>query len=95
MGLIFEWDPNKDAANKKKHGVSFEEAATVFDDLLSLIFADPEHSIEEDRYLIMGLSANDRVLVIVFTDRSDRIRIISARKSTRQERIFYEEKNKG
>jgi uncharacterized protein len=94
MNLTFEWDANKEIQNRKKHGVSFEEAATVFDDNLSMIFYDPDHSAQEDRFVILGLSASGRLLVIAFTDRADRVRIISARKPTHKERKFYEEKNR-
>jgi uncharacterized protein len=93
MGLEFEWDRDKAKRNIKKHGVSFEEAMTVFADPLSSTIHDPEHSDEEDRYIILGESNRRRLLVVVFTDRDDRIRIISASLATRSERKKYEEGN--
>jgi len=87
----FEWDPNKEIRNLEKHGVSFEEAKTVFDDNLFVAFADPDHSINERRYLIMGQSGQGRLLVVAYTERSGRIRLISAREALRRERKFYEE----
>jgi uncharacterized DUF497 family protein len=91
MGLNFEWDDDKAKANKKKHKVSFEEASTVFGDPLSRTIFDPLHSDEEDRFIILGESNRRRLLVVVFTDRDDRIRVISARIATRRERQDYEE----
>ena len=88
--LEFEWDPDKAASNAAKHGVSFGEAATVFGDPLSLTVYDPDHSQEEDRYLTMGSSFDNRLLLVSHTDREDRIRIISARLATRRERKAYE-----
>ncbi|MFA5864367.1 MAG: BrnT family toxin [Phycisphaerae bacterium] len=90
--MTFEWDPDKEAENQKKQGISFEEAMTAFEDVSSLIFYDPDHSVEEDRYLLLGLSVRWKLFVIAFTDREHRIRIISARKATSKERKFYEEK---
>ena len=87
----FEWDPGKAASNQEKHGVSFEEASTVFGDPLSRTIPDPLHSEGEDRCVIVGLSAHMRTLVVVHVDRGDRIRIISARPATRPERRDYEE----
>lgn len=92
MKLTFEWDSAKAENNFKKHRVSFDEAATVFGDWMSLTFADPDHSTEEDRYITIGMSLVGRVLMIAHTDRGEQIRIISARKATRKERVFYEEK---
>ncbi len=89
--MEFEWDDEKAARNLKKHKVSFEEAATVFADTLSRTFGDPDHSIGEDRYIIIGTSARNRVLVVSFTDREERFRIISARKAAPHERKAYEE----
>ena len=89
--MKFEWHGSKAAANLRKHGVSFEEAATVFADALSYVFSDLDHAEEEDRFLIIGLSAAGRVLVVSHTDRGQRSRIISAREATRKERTFYEE----
>jgi uncharacterized DUF497 family protein len=91
--MEFEWDPNKATSNFKKHRVSFNEAATVFGDFLSTTFPDPDHSIEESRYITIGLSHQGRLLIVAHTDRNDTIRIISARKATRSERKFYEEKS--
>jgi len=84
----FEWDPAKAAANLKKHGVSFEEAVTVFQDPLAKIHADPDHSEDELRQILIGHSAQNRVLLVSFIDRRGRIRLISAREATRRE---YEE----
>ena len=88
--LQFEWDPDKAAANLSKHGVAFEEAATVFGDSLSLTAYDPDHSADEDRYITMGTSADGRLLIVSHTDRGGRIRIISVRKATPRERKAYE-----
>ena len=90
MGLIFEWNQDKASQNLKKHGVSFEEAATVFGDPLSLTIYDPLHSEEEDRFIIMGESIRQRLLVGVHMDRKGRIRIIRAGIATKRERITYE-----
>ncbi|MTJ11982.1 BrnT family toxin [Anabaena sp. UHCC 0187] len=89
--MEFEWNPNKAELNFKKHGVSFPEAATTFHDPLSVTFPDPDHSIGESRYVIIGISRFGQILVVAHTDREDKIRIITARKATRQERKFYEE----
>jgi len=89
--LQFEWDPAKAAANLAKHGVSFEEAATVFRDTLSVTGSDPDHSVDEERLVIFGLSANGRLLVVSHTERGDTIRIISARTAASSERKIYEE----
>jgi len=86
----FEWDPEKAANNLQKHNVSFVEAATVFFDTLSMTIPDPLHSVEEDRFVITGLSNRQRVLVVVHADRGDRIRIISARLASSSERKKYE-----
>ena len=91
MGLAFEWDESKAAVNRRKHGVTFEEASTVFADPLSVTIYDPVHSDDEDRYIVLGESQRRRLLVVVFTDRGERIRIISARVATRTERKDYEE----
>lgn len=91
MGLTFEWDEKKARKNLKKHGVSFEEAATVFGDPLSLTIDDPLHSKYEKRFVTMGGSIRRRILVVVHTERGDNIRIISARVATRRERRTYEE----
>jgi uncharacterized DUF497 family protein len=87
----FEWDPAKAIANLAAHGVSFEEARDVFDDLLSSTVNDPDHSTEESRFRTIGLSRANRLLVVVHTDRGDTIRIISARSATRREQHHYEE----
>jgi len=94
MSLKFEWDAKKARENIKKHGVSFEEASTVFGDLLALTIYDPLHSEEEDRFVTLGESEKRRLIVVSFTDRDDRIRIISARMATRRERKDYEKGDK-
>jgi len=86
-----EWDPAKARTNLKKHGVSFQEASSVFDDLLFITFLDMEHSLDEERYITLGLSQRNRLLLVAHTDREETIRIISARTATRNERKFYEE----
>jgi uncharacterized protein len=91
MGLLFEWDDRKAEQNLKKHGVSFDEASTVFGDTLSVTIDDPFHSVREQRCVTLGHSSKHRLLVVVHTDRSGRIRIISARPATRHERNTYEE----
>jgi hypothetical protein len=91
--MEFEWDDAKAESNERKHGVSFTEAMTVFADPVSLTGYDPDHSDDEDRYITMGLSATGRLLVISHTDRSDKVRIISARKASRRERKDYEDGN--
>ena len=91
MDLHFEWDPRKAAANIEKHGVGFEEAATVFGDPLGKIVDDPRHSIREKRYALIGRSDQNRLLVIMYTERREAVRIISARDVTREERKNYEE----
>ena len=90
----FEWNPKKAETNLKKHGVSFEEAASVFFDPLSLTVPDPLHSDEEKRFIITGLSDRQRQLVVVHTDRGDKIRIISARLTTPNEKRKYEQETK-
>jgi uncharacterized protein len=89
--MQFEWDPLKAATNLKKHGVSFEEAKTVFDNPLAVIFDDEAHSIGELREIIIGHSQRNRLLLVVFTERSGSIRIISTRLTTRKEREDYEQ----
>lgn len=91
MALEFEWDPRKAASNLTKHSVSFEEAATVFGDPLGRIVADPRHSSEEERFVLLGLSCEKRLITVMYVDRSKAIRIISARRATRHERRDYEE----
>ena len=90
MSLAFEWDKNKARKNLKKHGVSFEEASTIFCDPLARTIHDPLHSEEEDRFVNLGESQRRRLLVVVFTERSDKVRIISARLATRHERKDHE-----
>jgi uncharacterized DUF497 family protein len=89
--MEFEWDQSKAAANLKKHGVSFEEAKTVFDNSLAVIFDDEAHSVDEQREIIIGHSRQNRLLLIAFTERSGNVRIISARLATRKEREDYEQ----
>ena len=88
--MKFEWNGPKAADNLRKHGITFDEATTVFADPLAVTYSDPEHSIEEDRFLTFGLSAQDRLIVVSHVDRSDNIRPISAREMTRKERRDYE-----
>jgi hypothetical protein len=90
--MRFEWDPRKAAANLRKHGVSFREAATVFGDPLAWTFSDPDHSESEDRQITIGTSQLGNRLVVAHTHREGAIRIISARMTTRRERRFYEAK---
>jgi len=87
----FEWDAEKAASNLRKHGVSFDEAVTAFSDRLSILLADPDHSVGEERYLVMGLSTRGRLLVVAFVERPPRTTIISARLANRRERHDYEE----
>ena len=89
--LEFEADPVKAAENLKKHKVSFEEAASVFGDPMAYTFLDPDHSVGEKRWLTFGLSAKNRLLVVMFTERRGKIRLISARRATKHERGIYEE----
>jgi uncharacterized protein len=89
--MQFDWNPDKARANLAKHQVSFQEAATVFRDPLSITFPDPNHSIGEKRWVVIGQSKNGRLLFVSHTDRDDLTRIISAREVTRRERLIYEE----
>jgi uncharacterized DUF497 family protein len=89
--VIFTWDVRKAAANLKKHGTDFREAATIFDDPLSTTFPDDDHSESEQRFLTIGKSARWRLLVVAHTEEGDTIRIMSAREATRSEQRFYEE----
>jgi uncharacterized protein len=89
--MEFEDDPAKAAENLRKHKVSFEEAASVFGDPMAYTFADPDHSIGEERWLLFGLSRRGRILAVIYTHRRGRFRIISARLATRHERKIYEE----
>ena len=92
--MEFEWNPRKAAENLRKHKVSFNEAATVFGDFLSSTACDPEHAVEEHRYITIGLSNRGRLLMVAYAERRERIRIISARTLTRSERKAYEETQK-
>lgn len=87
--MEFEWDPNKADYNLKKHRVDFTEASTVFNDSLSITYPDPDHSLGEDRYIIIGLSEANRLLIVAHTDRNEVTRIISAREVTNRERNLY------
>ncbi|MEY2985183.1 MAG: hypothetical protein RLZZ568_1800 [Cyanobacteriota bacterium] len=89
--MQFEWNRDKANSNLKKHGVSFNEASTVFSDPLSVTFPDPDHSYGEERYVIIGVSSANRILIVSHSDRVDRVRIISAREATRNEQRFYED----
>ena len=93
MKPLFEWDEEKAKTNLQKHGVSFEEAETVFDDPLSITIPDPDHSIDEERFIDVGQSSKKRILAVVYTERRKRIRLISARIATRAERKNYEEES--
>ena len=92
--LEFEWDSKKDANNLRKHGVSFEEAASVFNDMLAAVYEDPDHSVREQRYLTIGTSNRGRLLHIAYADRGERIRIINARRLTKTERDLYEKEKR-
>ncbi len=89
--MQFEWDPAKDRQNQARHGVPFAEAETVFGDPLAWTIEDPDHSIEESRFLTTGLSTEQRLIIVSHAERGDRIRIISAREVTAAERRVYEE----
>jgi uncharacterized DUF497 family protein len=89
--MRFEWDPRKAAANLKKHGVTFQEAGTVFGDPLAITFQDPDHSEGEERHMTFGESLQKRLIVVSHAQRKDRTRIISARLMDRKERVIYEE----
>lgn len=89
--MKFEWDPIKANANEQKHGVTFDEASTVFGDDLSVSGRDLDHSVGENRFVTFGLSSQGRVLVVAHTDRGNVIRIVSARPATRKEKRIYEE----
>jgi len=95
--LHFDWDERKNSANQKKHGVSFEEAQSVFFDEAAIEYDDPEHSRDEDRFILIGRSYQLRMLVVChcFRQSASVIRIISARKATRRERRFHMEKTRG
>lgn len=93
--MRFEWDPTKAAINLAKHGVSFDEAATVFRDPLSATGADPDHSLDDERFITFGVSTRGRLLIVAHTESGDTIRIISARPVTVGERRIYEEGEEG
>jgi uncharacterized DUF497 family protein len=95
MTLTFEWDEGNTKRNFKKHGITFDEARTVFNDPFAITVADPHHSDEEERYLDIGLSLEERVLVVWYTERQENIRIIGCRRATPSERKTYEEKQAG
>ena len=90
MSLVFEWDGEKAGANQAKHGVSFDEAATAFGDPLSVTITDPDHSGQEERFILLGHTYGNRLLVVVHTDIGDNVRIISARLASGMERRAYE-----
>jgi uncharacterized DUF497 family protein len=90
--LRFGWDIRKARENRRKHRVTFQEAATIFSDPLAVTLEDPDHSSEENRCLTVGQSVTERILIVTHTDRMDGVRIISARKATNYERKYYEEK---
>lgn len=89
--LVFEWSPEKAQANELKHGVSFLDASEVFDDDHSSTVLDPDHSEDEPRYLIFGAAKSGKYLVVSYTERADRVRLISARQMTPRERRAYEQ----
>ena len=91
MSIKFDWDPRKAQRNLRKHGIDFDEASTVFADTLSITIPDPDHSEDEERWVTMGLSNRQRLLVVVHTEEEETIRIISARTADRLERRKYEE----
>ena len=95
MSIDFEWDLNKAAINLRKHGVTFEEAATVFRDELSATVPDPDHSLDEDRFITVGVSSENRLLIVAHSEYGDSIRIISARELTPRERRQYGEASWG
>ena len=89
--MRFEWDPNKDEINRKKHGISFEEAKTVFYDEYAILFDDPDHSEDEDRFLILGFTERENLCIVshCYRGEDEIIRIISARKATNAEASYY------
>ena len=91
MGYYFEWDPRKASSNLRKHDVPFEEATSVFGDPLAMNMPDPDHSVDENRFILLGLSHKFRLLVVAYAKRGRGTRLISARVATRQERRTYEE----
>lgn len=95
MDLVFEWDAQKAKRNVRKHGITFDEATTVFDDTLASIFPDEDHSSAEEREILVGHSILNRLLLVCFTERKGRVRIIHARKATASERNDHEKHLKG
>jgi hypothetical protein len=93
VAYVSVWDPVKATANAQEHGITFDEASTVFGDPLALLMSDPDHSEDEERYLLLGMSNQQRLLVIAFVERPPRTRLISARRATRRERRRYEAKD--
>jgi len=93
VGYIFEWDWKKAESNARKHGVTFDEASTVFGDPLGLLMPDPDHSLNEERYLVLGMSNQQRLLVVAFAERPPRTRLISARRATPREWRRYEKES--
>ena len=89
--MEFEWNPEKASRNATKHGVTFAEAMTVFNDPAAYTFFDPDHSAEEDRYLVFGYSASNRLLTVAYTYRNGKTRLITARRTTPAEKEIYEE----
>ncbi len=89
--FVFEWDENKEKSNRQKHKVGFAEGESVFSDSFSITISDPDHSLEERRFIDIGMSDKNRVLVVVYVERGERIRIISVRKATTAERKIYEQ----
>lgn len=92
MSLTFEWNEKKADDNLRKHGVSFDEAKTVFNDPFSVTIYDPDHSSDEQRYIDIGLSSKGRLIVVSYSERGKRIRIISSREATKKEQGVYENK---
>lgn len=93
MNLLFEWDEKKEKENIKKHRISFEEAKTVFNDPFSITIHDPHHSIDETRFIDIGRSTKENILIVIYTERRGMIRIISSRLATKREQKEYEENN--
>jgi uncharacterized DUF497 family protein len=89
--FVFEWDENKERSNLRKHNISFAEGESVFFDTFSITIPDPDHSFEENRFIDIGVSDKNRILVVVYTEREERIRIISVRKATKAEQNLYEQ----
>ena len=91
--MEFDWDPHNALHNLRKHGVAFQEAATIFADMFAMTYPDPDHSRDEDRFITIGLSKQNRLLIIAHTEREGVTRLISAREVTRTERKLYETKS--